>query len=342
MSETTFIPRRRARDIQFYALEDPNSSLIVNEGQKGGRANNSEIYTPYYAVKFMWDSAVYSCMKKRFNMVIDDKECEDRVRQGRYEPNIDYHIASVVKTCEPCCGHGNFLEYIIRQKFKYMAWSFRQAGLDLKKLRGTSLPFLMMLNVLGSLNAIDILADNVIISRNRIFLWTNKVFKKFYGRKMPLSLSRIIAYLLRMTIIHSDFLFGEHPFFFMRVDENRYVYYWFFRAGMVHQHWEFWDTRKKWIIQKPSEVCVSIKAYFEKEKSEKKRKEFLNKLPLEYSMMNLDNPPPDEELLPFRKTFENMALIYKDFKEAWNSIDRTNTLASIANLDKNLSRTIVR
>lgn len=236
MSETEFIPRRRARDIQFYALKDANGNLVVSKERV---KKTAEVYTPLSIVKFM--------VKSAFEQIYDEKDSKA----------TRYYKEAFTQCLEPCCGHGNFLEYLTQRKFKSLALAWKANNVDFKLMRKTPMPFFYILNVLDSIDAIDILADNVIVSRNRVFLWTNKVFKKIYGRKMPLSLAKIVAYLLRIKIQHNDTLLGEYCFLRMQCDDKGICsYYFIYYKGNV---WLKWDTGEKWIeTDKPNTFSANF------------------------------------------------------------------------------------
>lgn len=236
MSENEFIPRRRARDIQFYALKDANSNLVVSEERV---KKTAEVYTPQYIVKFMVQSSL------------------SKIHNENDSDGTKYYREAFVSCLEPCCGHGNFLEYITQRKFKSLALAWKANKVDFNLMRKTPMPFFYMLNVLDSIDGLDILADNVIVSRNRVFLWTNKVFKKIYGRKMPLSLSKIVAYLLRMKIQHTDTLFGEYCFLRMRCDDKGVCLYYF--THYRNDAWLKYDTNEQWIkSDTPSDFSASF------------------------------------------------------------------------------------
>lgn len=198
MSATEFTPRRRAKDCIYWVagaygtgkgnISGQKSNLMVSKKRV---EDHAEIYTPFSIVKFMYDAQIDSAVKAMEGKGVSRDK-----------------IIAYGQTLEPSCGSGNFLEYIIRQKLKAIFRGIRERiGLiGLRELRYSADAFVFMLLATNSLCGLELQPDNVIISRNRIFIFIHKTFRRVYGRNMRLSEARTFAYLLRMQIQHNNAL----------------------------------------------------------------------------------------------------------------------------------------
>lgn len=239
---------RRARNIQFSALDNPNSTkyLIFNKTKKGFRAKNTEVYTPLVGVRFIVRSCFFDT-QKIFNKEDLDNSVKDKVivdyMRGSYSKDINYHFIAFVSTYEYFCGNGNFLEIIYRTKLKALFQDAKQHNIPYKNLKNIQFIYMLM-NLISSVYAVDILRDNVILSRARCYIWINKVFKIVFGKPIPLSLARIIDYLLRCMIIHNDTFANEFIHLHLYCDIDGMCHYFFTH----HNHYleKRYDSSCEW------------------------------------------------------------------------------------------------
>lgn len=95
---------------------------------------------------------------------------------------------------EPACGDGNFLEEILKRKLQIVK-SIKNSVIEWKK---------NTLTVFSSLYGVELLEDNVIHCRERLF---NVFYKKFYPKKFKdIDLEKSIKIILNLNIIHGDAL----------------------------------------------------------------------------------------------------------------------------------------
>lgn len=219
----SFTPRRRARDVIFWNSNNGEDGQVVSKKRS---SEQGEVYTPKIVCDFMYK-----------NYIDHHKEQYQHTIQ-----TIDLHNF-MCRVLEPCCGHGNFLESIIRTKIKSMFRYFRAGtGGNLEKFKPYGAYYLFI--TMQSLAGIDIMADNVRISRSRMFYFLNRVFKKIYGYYMPLSVARIFAYLLRMQIQHADTLLYDYVFLGVHFKPNfKFTYY--FINNYIKDKESFWRYRGK-------------------------------------------------------------------------------------------------
>jgi len=104
---------------------------------------------------------------------------------------------------EPACGHGNFLAEILRRKLRVV--ESRYGGSAVEYERYTLL-------AVSSVYGIDILEDNVMQCRERLFGMVDRQFESLFSRDQLL---RTIRFVLERNIIWGDALslmtVGENP-----------------------------------------------------------------------------------------------------------------------------------
>lgn len=220
-----FTPRRRAKDCIYWVagaygtgnIEGQDSNLVVSKKRV---EDHAEIYTPFSIVKFMYDAQIDSAVKAMEGKGVSRDK-----------------IIAYGQTLEPSCGSGNFLEYIIRQKLKAVFRHLRNnKAISLKDLRYSTDALVFMILSVNSLFGLELQPDNVIISRNRIFIFIHKAFRRVYGRRMQLSEAMIFAYLLRMQIQHNNALLGLPLYISIKHVGGGDIEYYFSRHN--HKTWE--------------------------------------------------------------------------------------------------------
>lgn len=241
-----FTPRRRAKDCIYWVvgaygtggIEGQDSNLVVN---KKRAKDHAEIYTPLPVIKFMYKTQV------------DNAQKSSQARGEEFRRDL---FMAYSGTLEPSCGSGNFLEIIIREKLKALFRSIREnIGVELKYLRYSTDALVFMILSVNSLYGLDLQPDNVIISRNRIFIFIHKTFKRVYGRRMQLSEARIFAYLLRMQIQHNNALIGLPLYISIKHIGGGRIEYYFSRHN--HKTWERRDMNGWGVVDSSSDKGIA-------------------------------------------------------------------------------------
>lgn len=229
--------RRKARDLLWIhthynkgnAPKGQDTSLVVS---KSRAKKHAEVYTPREAVDFIHKSAVILAIKKHKEYeYIHDKLYSNgassiKVFKGKdFYNRLDTHDfikLAEITTLEPCCGSGNFLETIITDKIRLVAYAYKKSGLyD----RGDPSFYLSVFKATSTLYSLDLQPDNVKIARARVFHIIARACRAFYKTPMPLSIARQFAYLLRINIIHGDFLLDRRVYAFYRVTARGEIQY---------------------------------------------------------------------------------------------------------------------
>lgn len=249
--------RRKARDLLWIHTyynkgNEPKgqaTELIVN---KERTKKHAEVYTPREAVDFMHKSALVATLKH-------NKEYEYlHAKLNEYQHTIpfrgsdfynrlearDFIELAELTTLEPCCGSGNFLETIITDKIRFIAYAYRK-----KNYYNPCDPsfYLSCFRVASTLYGVDLQPDNVKISRARVFHIIAKACKRYYKRPMPLSIARQFAYMLRINIIHGDTLLDRRVYCFYMLTargEIKYIFKTF--AGFALGGWHSYTENDTW------------------------------------------------------------------------------------------------
>ena len=98
---------------------------------------------------------------------------------------------------EPACGDGNFLSEILNLKLKSLEKDFTKNKYEFEK---------NSIILFGSIYGIDILKDNVIITRNRLYDHYLEIYNKNFKNDVNTTLLTCIKYILDKNIIHADAL----------------------------------------------------------------------------------------------------------------------------------------
>ena len=224
-------------------MDNPNSCLVVSKNRV---KKTAEVYTPLCGVNFIWRSVVYA-HQKHFMSEEDFRANQKEFMRGKFCKLVNYFFMAYVDVYEPYCGSGNFLEIIYRDKLKFLFFDAKQNNIPLSALKDIRF-FFCIINVISSVNAYDIIADNIAISRARCYLIINKVFKRVYGIYLPLSLGKIIAYLLKCKIIHTDTNAMEYIELHLTCDNDGNCSYFFSHEKeykAIYDKKEYWQTNKR-------------------------------------------------------------------------------------------------
>ncbi len=98
---------------------------------------------------------------------------------------------------EPACGTGNFLTEILERKLRVVESRYRKNQLEYERY---------LVHVVCSIYGIDILQDNVVECRKRLFEMVNAQYTRLYKTKAKNECRRVIRFVLERNIIWGDAL----------------------------------------------------------------------------------------------------------------------------------------
>ncbi|MCX7607660.1 MAG: SAM-dependent DNA methyltransferase [Anaerolineales bacterium] len=98
---------------------------------------------------------------------------------------------------EPACGTGNFLTEILRRKLNAVEKHYRRSQLDFER-------YLVL--AVSSIYGIDILEDNVLECRKRLFEMADERYTALFKKKAREQARKVIRYILSKNIIWGDAL----------------------------------------------------------------------------------------------------------------------------------------
>jgi hypothetical protein len=98
---------------------------------------------------------------------------------------------------EPACGTGNFLTEILSRKLRVVERKYRRSQLDFER---------NLVLAVSSIYGIDILQDNVIACRQRLFDIANERYVALFKRKTKAEVRRALRFILARNIIWGDAL----------------------------------------------------------------------------------------------------------------------------------------
>lgn len=98
---------------------------------------------------------------------------------------------------EPACGTGNFLTEILRRKLRVVEKRYRKSQLDFER---------NLVLAVSSIYGIDILEDNVIECRKRLFDIANERYTAIFKQKTRNECRKVIRFILEKNIIWGDAL----------------------------------------------------------------------------------------------------------------------------------------
>ena len=98
---------------------------------------------------------------------------------------------------EPACGTGNFLVEILRRKLAIVESRYKKSQLEYERYAVIAI---------SSIYGIDILEDNVIECRNRLFIIFDKQYTAFYKTQCKEECRTSIKYILERNILRGDAL----------------------------------------------------------------------------------------------------------------------------------------
>lgn len=98
---------------------------------------------------------------------------------------------------EPACGTGNFLTEILNRKLQVVEKKYRRSQLDFER---------NLVSAISSIYGIDILEDNVIACRRRLFDIANEKYTALFKQKAKNGVRRALKFILEKNIIWGDAL----------------------------------------------------------------------------------------------------------------------------------------
>lgn len=96
---------------------------------------------------------------------------------------------------EPACGTGNFLTEILRRKLDVVEKRYQRSQLDFER---------NLVLAVSSIYGIDIMEDNIITCRKRLFEIANERYSALFKRKTKDACRRTLRYILGKNIIWGD------------------------------------------------------------------------------------------------------------------------------------------
>jgi len=121
--------------------------------------------------------------KKEVNAMLDLIEQETERIESRF--------------LEPACGTGNFLVEILRRKLNAVADRYHKNQIEFEKYAVITV---------SSIYGIDILEDNVLTCRNRLYYLFEEKYRERYQLKVKKECFSTIHFLLQKNIIHGNAL----------------------------------------------------------------------------------------------------------------------------------------
>lgn len=98
---------------------------------------------------------------------------------------------------EPACGTGNFIVEVLRRKLDVVESLYNKSKLKYERYAVLAI---------SSIYGIDILEDNVIYCRERLFNYFNGQYTKIYGKKCSEACRNSVQFILERNILCGDSL----------------------------------------------------------------------------------------------------------------------------------------
>jgi hypothetical protein len=98
---------------------------------------------------------------------------------------------------EPACGDGNFLIEVLNYKLKTLEKKYSKNKYEFEKFS---------IQIFTSIYGIDILEDNIISARERLFNQYFDLYNKKFKSTVDMKFLECIKYILQLNIVHADAL----------------------------------------------------------------------------------------------------------------------------------------
>lgn len=143
---------------------------------------------------------------------------------------------------EPACGDGNFLIKILERKLSVVERKYKKSQSDFEKWSFIAI---------SSLYGIDLLEDNIIDCRNRLYNNFKDAYERLYKKKIKYDVLHAIKYVLYHNILIGDALT-------MKVDDDNYIVFpeWSFVKGNSIRRRDY--IYKELIREENSKEIVSV------------------------------------------------------------------------------------
>lgn len=143
---------------------------------------------------------------------------------------------------EPACGDGNFLIKILERKLSVVERKYKKSQSDFEKWSFIAI---------SSLYGIDLLEDNIIDCRNKLYNNFKDAYERLYKKKIKYDVLHAIKYVLDHNILIGDALT-------MKVDDDNYIVFpeWSFVKGNSIRRRDY--IYKELIREKNSKEIISV------------------------------------------------------------------------------------
>ena len=98
---------------------------------------------------------------------------------------------------EPACGDGNFLTEVLNSKLDILEKNYSKNQYEFEKFS---------IQIFTSIYGIDILEDNIIFARERLFNQYSDLYSKKFKSNINQKLLNCIKYILEVNLVHADAL----------------------------------------------------------------------------------------------------------------------------------------
>ena len=98
---------------------------------------------------------------------------------------------------EPACGDGNFLTEVLNFKLNVLEKNYSKNQYEFEKFS---------IQIFSSIYGIDILEDNIILARERLFNQYFDLYSKKFKSNINQKLLSCIKYILELNLVHADAL----------------------------------------------------------------------------------------------------------------------------------------
>lgn len=98
---------------------------------------------------------------------------------------------------EPACGDGNFLTEVLNFKLNVLEKNYSKNQYEFEKFS---------IQIFSSIYGIDILEDNIIFARERLFNQYSDLYSKKFKSNINQKLLNCIKYILEVNLVHADAL----------------------------------------------------------------------------------------------------------------------------------------
>lgn len=157
-----------------------NQNLLYN---LNGNMDSKSVYKQIVSKKRVVDHGEVYTGTREVNAMLDLVKQETERIESRF--------------LEPACGTGNFLTEILQRKLRIVETRYRKSQLEYER---------NIVMAVASIYGIDILQDNVIECRERLFLIADQKYTDFFRKTTKAECRKALRYILERNIIWGDAL----------------------------------------------------------------------------------------------------------------------------------------